>query len=105
MRRTRRCFTSQEPSSSEGSAGWPARRSSTRYDRPERFDPTRTDSRPLRFGGGQHFCLGYQLARLEAEVAIPALLDRFPRLALGGVPTRRDRLALRGFESLPVTVR
>ncbi|WP_245231846.1 cytochrome P450 [Streptomyces novaecaesareae] len=76
-----------------------------RYRRPEVFDPTRTDSQPLSFGGGPHFCLGSQLARLEAEVAVPALLDRFPRLAPGGVPTRRDRLVLRGFETLPVTVR
>ncbi|MFI2611053.1 cytochrome P450 [Kitasatospora sp. NPDC018619] len=76
-----------------------------RYERPELFDPTRTDSQPLSFGGGTHFCLGSQLARLEAEVAVPALLDRFPRLAPGGVPTRRDRLVLRGYETLPVTVR
>ncbi|MBD0688570.1 cytochrome P450 [Streptomyces sp. CBMA123] len=76
-----------------------------RYDRPGVFDPTRTDSQPLSFGGGTHFCLGSQLARLEAEVAVPALLDRFPRLAQGGVPTRRDRLVLRGYETLPVIVR
>ncbi|KJS53900.1 cytochrome P450 [Streptomyces rubellomurinus subsp. indigoferus] len=76
-----------------------------RYDRPEVFDPARTDSQPLSFGGGQHFCLGSQLARLEGEIAVPALLDRFPRLAPGGVPTRRDRLVLRGYETLPVTVR
>ncbi|MEU1287519.1 cytochrome P450 [Kitasatospora sp. NPDC005856] len=76
-----------------------------RYERPEVFDPARTDSQPLSFGGGTHFCLGSQLARLEAEVAMPALLDRFPRLAPGGVPTRRDRLVLRGFETLPVIVR
>ncbi|OKI11224.1 cytochrome [Streptomyces sp. CB02056] len=76
-----------------------------RYERPEVFDPTRTDSQPLSFGGGTHFCLGSQLARLEAEVAVPALLDRLPRLAPGGVPTRRDRLVLRGYETLPVTVR
>ncbi|MFJ8474726.1 cytochrome P450 [Kitasatospora sp. NPDC094011] len=76
-----------------------------RYDRPGVFDPHRTDSQPLSFGGGQHFCLGYQLARLEGEVAVSALLDRFPRLAPGGVPTRRDRLVLRGYETLPVTVR
>ncbi|MFB7471199.1 cytochrome P450 [Kitasatospora sp. NPDC056184] len=76
-----------------------------RYPRPDRFDPTRTDSQPLSFGGGSHFCLGSQLARLEADIAVPALLDRFPRLASGGVPTRRDRLVLRGYETLPVTVR
>ncbi|MFF2076208.1 cytochrome P450 [Kitasatospora sp. NPDC058162] len=76
-----------------------------RYDRPGVFDPSRTDSQPLSFGGGTHFCLGSQLARLEGELAVSALLDRFPRLAQGGVPTRRDRLVLRGYETLPVTVR
>ncbi|MFE7192469.1 cytochrome P450 [Kitasatospora sp. NPDC057541] len=76
-----------------------------RYPHPDRFDPTRTDSQPLSFGGGPHFCLGSQLARLEGEIAVPALLDRFPRLAPAGVPTRRDRLVLRGYETLPITVR
>ncbi len=76
-----------------------------RYPDPGRFDPTRTDSQPLSFGGGPHFCLGSQLARLEADIATPALLDRFPRLAPAGVPVRRDRLVLRGYETLPVTVR
>ncbi|MFJ8430202.1 cytochrome P450 [Kitasatospora sp. NPDC094019] len=76
-----------------------------RYPRPDRFDPTRTDSQPLSFGGGPHFCLGSRLARLEAEIAVPALLDRFPRLAPAGLPVRRDRLVLRGYESLPVTTR
>lgn len=76
-----------------------------RYERPEVFDPTRTDSQPLSFGGGPHYCLGSQLARMEAEVAVRALLDRFPRLAPGGPAVRRDRLILRGFETLPVTVR
>ncbi|WP_406197958.1 cytochrome P450 [Kitasatospora sp. NBC_01560] len=82
-----------------------ANRDPARYDRPEVFDPGRTDSLPLSFGGGPHFCLGSRLARLEAELAVPALLDRFPRLAPGGVSTRRDRLVLRGYETLPVTVR
>ncbi|MFI6155753.1 cytochrome P450 [Kitasatospora sp. NPDC051170] len=76
-----------------------------RYERPEVFDPARTDSQPLSFGGGTHYCLGSQLARMEAEIAVPALLDRFPRLAPGGVALRRDRLILRGYETLPVTVR
>ncbi|MFI9326223.1 cytochrome P450 [Kitasatospora sp. NPDC052868] len=76
-----------------------------RYHRPELFDPTRTDSQPLSFGGGAHYCLGAQLGRMESAVAISALLERFPRLARGGVPTRRDRLVLRGYETLPITVR
>lgn len=76
-----------------------------RYHRPDLFDPTRTDSQPLSFGGGPHYCLGAQLAKLEAAVALPALLARFPRLAPAGSSTRRDRLVLRGYETLPVTVR
>ncbi|MFC8452997.1 cytochrome P450 [Kitasatospora sp. NPDC057223] len=75
-----------------------------RYPDPSVFDPTRTDSQPLSFGGGAHYCLGSQLAKLEAAVAMPALLARFPRLAPAGPPTRRDRLVLRGFETLPVAV-
>ncbi|MFC9329125.1 cytochrome P450 [Kitasatospora sp. NPDC057015] len=79
-----------------------ANRDPARYRCPEVFDPTRTDSQPLSFGGGPHYCLGAQLAKLESAVAMPALLGRFPRLAPAGVPVRRDRLVLRGFETLPV---
>lgn len=82
-----------------------ANRDPDRYERPEVFDPTRGDSQPLSFGGGAHYCLGAQLAKLESAVAMPALLRRFPRLAPAGAPTRRDRLVLRGFETLPVTLR
>ncbi|GAA0452971.1 cytochrome P450 [Streptomyces sp. NPDC046215] len=48
----------------------------------DRFDVTRASSRHLAFGHGPHFCLGAPLARLEAELALPALFDRFPGLAL-----------------------
>ncbi len=48
----------------------------------ERFDITRDSSRHLAFGHGPHFCLGAPLGRLEAEIALPALFDRFPGLAL-----------------------
>jgi len=57
------------------------------------------------FGGGAHYCLGAALARLEAQIAFPLLLRRFPDLALADKPIRRDRLTLRGYASLPVTVR
>ena len=70
---------------------------------PDRFDLARTPNRHLGFGHGSHFCLGAALARLEAKIAIDALLTRFPRLALattslewaGGFP-------LRGLRRLPV---
>jgi cytochrome P450 len=71
---------------------------------PDRFDPWRDPNQPLSFGAGAHYCLGAALARLEAQVAFPILLRRFPGLALAGEPVRRDRLTLRGYASLPVAV-
>lgn len=49
---------------------------------PERFDVGRTPNEHLAFGGGEHFCLGAHLARLEAQLAIGGLVMRFPKLAL-----------------------
>ncbi|TCO55795.1 cytochrome P450 family protein [Actinocrispum wychmicini] len=46
------------------------------------FDLTRTGKQHLSFGHGVHHCLGAPLARLEAEIALPALFDRFPDLTL-----------------------
>jgi cytochrome P450 len=75
-----------------------------RFTEPDRFDPARPDGGPLSFGGGAHFCIGAALARLEGAVAFPRLLRRFPKISPAGEPTRRDRLLLRGFETLPVTL-
>jgi cytochrome P450 len=76
-----------------------------RFAHPDTFDPLRADGGPLSFGGGAHFCIGAALARLEAAIAFPRLLQRFPRLAPAGRPVRRETLLLRGFDALPVTVR
>jgi cytochrome P450 len=75
-----------------------------RFADPGRFDPARADGGPLSFGGGAHFCIGAALARLEGTVAFPRLLSRFPKISAAAEPTRRDRLVLRGFETLPVTL-
>ena len=73
-----------------------------RFTDPNRLDLARRDNAPLSFGGGIHYCLGAPLARLEAQVAFPALLRRFPALALTGEPARRDSLTIRGYTALPV---
>ncbi|MFD7736348.1 cytochrome P450 [Kitasatospora phosalacinea] len=54
---------------------------------PERFDLDRADRQHLAFGHGVHFCLGAPLARLEAFVAVPALLARFPGMRLAATTT------------------
>jgi len=81
-----------------------ANRDPRRFDEPDRFDPARPDNQPVSFGAGPHYCLGAALARAEARLALPMVLDRFPRLALGSKPVRTEQLILRGYEHLPVTV-
>jgi cytochrome P450 len=76
-----------------------------RFAQPDTFNPLRSDGGPLSFGGGAHFCIGAALARLEAGVAFPRLLQRFPRIAPAGDPVRRETFLLRGFDELPITVR
>jgi cytochrome P450 len=76
-----------------------------RFADPTSFNPSREGNQPLSFGGGAHYCLGSPLARLEAQVALPLLLRRFPDLALAGEPVRRDRLVLRGYATLPINTR
>jgi cytochrome P450 len=72
-------------------------------DRPEQLDITRPNVKPLSFGGGIHFCLGAQLARLEAEIAIVSLLRRLPELRLDDPdnPEWRQSFVLRGLKRLP----
>ncbi|WP_285101683.1 cytochrome P450 [Promicromonospora sp. MEB111] len=52
------------------------------HQEPMVFDPARADRTHLAFGGGAHHCPGEPLARLEAEIALPALFERFPDLRL-----------------------
>jgi cytochrome P450 len=79
-------------------------RDGRRFPDPDTFSPQRAVGGPLSFGAGPHFCLGAALARLEAVIAFPRLLARFPALAAAGQPQRRNGLVLRGFDALPVSV-
>ena len=69
---------------------------------PDRLDLGRHPNPHVAFGRGIHFCLGAPLAHLEAEVAMPMLLERFPRLRMTGEPEQRPTWVLRGLRRLPV---
>ncbi|MCJ2086346.1 cytochrome P450 [Methylobacterium sp. E-005] len=72
---------------------------------PDRFDPDRTGTRHLGFGGSLHYCVGAPLARFEAEAALTALARRLkaPRL-IADPPPYRQGAALRGPEHLRVAI-
>ncbi|GAB3578773.1 cytochrome P450 [Amycolatopsis endophytica] len=76
------------------------------FDEPARFDVRRENAREhISFSAGRHYCLGASLARMEGEVGLRALFDRFPDLRLTPGATLRDTRILRGFERLPARLR
>ncbi len=78
-----------------------ANRDPARFSEPDRLDVGRAEAPPLSFGSGIHHCLGAALARLEAQVVLDRLLDRFGTMELvGGQPEHRDSLTLRGLVDL-----
>jgi cytochrome P450 len=70
---------------------------------PDRLDVRREKVTPLSFGGGIHFCLGAQLARIEAQEAFAGLLRRLPGMELPerDAPAWRRSFTLRGLTTLP----
>jgi cytochrome P450 len=81
-----------------------ANRDPALFDNPDRLDIARKDLKPLSFGGGIHFCLGAQLARIEAAVVFDTLVRRLPSLRLTQPvqPKWRPSFTLRGLTELPV---
>jgi pimeloyl-[acyl-carrier protein] synthase len=81
-----------------------ANRDPARFAEPDRFDVLRRDLGHVAFGAGVHACLGAALARLETQVAVGALLRRWPTLRLAcDRPAWRPTATLRGLAALPVT--
>ena len=83
-----------------------ANRDEAQFADPDALDVGRTPNRHLTFGQGIHFCLGAQLARLEARIALPLLFERYPQLQTSAAePVWLDALIMRGLKSLPVKLR
>jgi cytochrome P450 len=73
------------------------------FAEPQRFDVARPNAgEHVAFSSGIHYCLGAGLARVEGEVGLRALFERFPDLAAAGAPHRRATRVLRGYETMPV---
>ncbi len=75
-----------------------------RFPDPDRFDIERKDNRHLSFGWAQHFCFGAPLARLEGQIALQTLLNRFENIQLApGKLEWRTNSGLRGLKAMPIT--
>jgi len=80
-----------------------ANRDARKFPDPERFDLTRNADGHVALGHGVHFCLGAPLARLEAKVALEALLQRLPSFRATAQPvTWIDSFFVRGPRTLPL---
>ena len=82
-----------------------ANRDPREFEEAHKFQIDRKENRHLSFSGGPHFCLGARLAKMETEIAITRLFQRFPDVHLA-VPKKelkwRSRLGLRALNGLPL---
>jgi len=83
-----------------------ANRDPRAYPDPDRVDIARNGPPHLAFGFGLHICLGFPLARLEGQIALPAVLGRWPGIELaGGRLEWLNSMVFRGMKAMPVRVR
>lgn len=73
------------------------------YERADAFDPFRTAKPHAAFGGGLHFCVGAPLARLELQVALPALFGHLPQMKLTRPPVYADSYHFHKLDELWIT--
>ena len=82
-----------------------ANRDPKQFKDPNQLDLKRLNNQHLAFSAGLHFCIGAQLARLEGQVALLNLVQRFPQMKLVGPrPVWASTFGFRGLNSLPVTM-
>lgn len=74
------------------------------FPEPERFDIHRDLNQTIAFGAGQHFCLGANLARLEIEIAVGTLVDRYPAMKLLAGPVFEPNPIMRSVAQLDVAL-
>jgi cytochrome P450 len=84
-----------------------ANRDVNQFPNPDTFDIKRSPNRHLAFGNGIHYCLGAPLARLEAKIALGALLERIPAFELepGAHLERLPSLIVYGPKSVPIQIK
>ena len=80
-----------------------ANRDPKQFQDPDRLNLNRLNNQHLAFSAGIHFCIGAQLARLEGQIAILNLVQRFPKMKLAGPkPEWASTFGFRGVKTLPV---
>jgi cholest-4-en-3-one 26-monooxygenase len=80
-----------------------ANRDEEKFPDPHQFDVGRTPNEHLTFGGGgPHFCLGFNVARLEIQIMFDELLNRFPDMEMTGPLSRMRNNFVNGHKHLPV---
>jgi cytochrome P450 len=79
-----------------------ANRDPRAYDDPDRVDLKRSGVPHLTFGFGAHICLGFPLARLEGQIALPAVLARWKHFEMVSEPKYLDSMVLRGMQAMPL---
>jgi len=80
-----------------------ANRDPKQFKEPNQLDLKRLNNQHLAFSAGLHFCIGAQLARLEGQIALLNLAQRFPQMKLTGTrPEWASTFGFRGLKSLSV---